>query len=428
MRDLHANAVNDFERLGMLLRAATPTASLQQHLEGRARVIAAVEKMRRPAPRASRVRPLAIFASATAATAAVLSFVHTRGPANIEWHVEGGAVGAQGYVSIPPAAPTARLVFDDGSHVSLSPGSRSRVAATTPVGAEVVLEQGRARVHVAHHERTSWLVDAGPFAVRVTGTEFLVAWAAESEMLDVWMTSGRVVVKGPVLGDAQPLSAGQHLRARLRDGAVQIDSAPEPPDASAVPVGGGAPAPASSEGALAPSAVEAGSTNSAPAPGPFGVASTPAPTWSRLVAAGDFARILREAEAEGIAHAVAARPLADLRALGDAARYLGNGAVARRAFLGVRARYASSPEARTAAFLLGRLAEEQDLAPEQAGRWYDTYLAEAPGGELAGNALGRKMLIVAKLHGRDAARSLADRYLQRFPSGPYAAAARDLAP
>ena len=52
----------------------------------------------------------------------------------------------------------------------------------------------------------------------------------------------------------------------------------------------------------------------------------------------------------------------------------------------------------------------------------------APGGAFAGDALGRKMVLVSKSQGRDAARPLATRYLQRFPGGPYAAAARDLAP
>jgi hypothetical protein len=129
-----------------------------------------------------------------------------------------------------------------------------------------------------------------------------------------------------------------------------------------------------------------------------------------------------------VGHAIAARPLADLRALGDAARYSGNPSLARRAYAAVRARFPSSGEARTAAFLLGRVAEEQDHASSEAVRWYDTYLAEAPGGAFAGDALGRKMVLVSKSQGRDAARPLAERYLQRFPAGPYAAAARDLAP
>jgi len=401
------------------MREATPPASLQQHLEGRARLIASVEKMRRP----SRARPaMAAFAFAAAVAAAVLLVVRFRSGREgtpLAWHVENGAASAQGYVSIPPTAPSARLVFDDGSDVTLAPGSRGRVAATTSVGAEVVLEQGRARVHVQHRERTRWLVDAGPFAVRVTGTEFLVAWAADAETLDVWMRSGRVEVTGPVLGDALSLSTGQHLRARLHDGTVQIDSEAEPPEAAQV-TGAINPPPPPADSTLVVPGVDL--TGPAPAVGPSG------PTWPKLVSSGDFARVLREANSEGVGHALAARPLSDLRALADAARYSGNPALAKRAYAAVRARFASSGDARTAAFLLGRIAEEQDHSNADAARWYDTYLAEAPGGAFAGDALGRKMVLVSKSQGRDAARPLATRYLQRFPGGPYAAAARDLAP
>ena len=138
--------------------------------------------------------------------------------ARIAWHVEGADVGAHGYVSITPAGPAADLVFDDGSDVTLVPGSRGRVAATTATGAEVVLEQGRARVRVKHREKTAWTIDAGPYAVRVTGTELLVAWAADAETLDVWMQSGTASVAGPVVGEGLALAAGQHVTARVREG------------------------------------------------------------------------------------------------------------------------------------------------------------------------------------------------------------------
>jgi hypothetical protein len=282
----------------------------------------------------------------------------------------------------------------------------------------VVLEQGRARVHVQHRDHTRWLVDAGPFAVRVTGTEFLVAWGADAETLDVWMRSGRVEVTGPVIGGTLSLSTGQHLRARLHDGTVLIDGEGEPPEASQA-TGAINPPPAPTDSTLVVPGVD---LTGPAAPAPTG------PTWSKLVSSGDFARVLREADAEGVGHALASRPLGDLRALGDAARYSGNPALAKRAYSAVRARFASSGEARTAAFLLGRIAEEQDHSNTDAARWYDTYLAEAPGGAFAGDALGRKMVLVSKSQGRDAARPLATRYLQRFPGGPYAAAARDLAP
>src|SRR5258708_21141078 len=94
-------AARSLERLGTLVRDATPAPSLQQHLEGRARLIAAVEKMPRPArsTRPSLARPVAVFVFAAAAAAGVVSFVRSR-PTPIAWHVENAPVGAQGYVSI----------------------------------------------------------------------------------------------------------------------------------------------------------------------------------------------------------------------------------------------------------------------------------------------------------------------------------------
>ncbi len=422
MTDVDRSAARRLERMGSLLVQATPPASRQEHLEGRARLIASVEKRSRPSP----VRPaLAGLAFAAAITAAVVVFVRGQvAPAAVAWHVENGSVGAQGYVSIPAAAPSARLVFDDGSNVALAPGSRGRVARTTASGAEVVLEQGRARVHVQHRQDSRWLVDAGPFAVRVTGTDFTVAWEVEAETVDVWMRSGHVEITGPVIGDALGLSAGQHLRARLRDATVQIDTAPEPAEGNAQTASAPSAAAAPSLAAPVVASPDVGSLRTAVASGPTMAAPS---SWSGLISAGDFEQVIRQAESEGLRHALSTRPLVDLRALGDAARYAGNSALSRRANQAIRTRFPGSGEARTAAFLLGRLAEEHDHANEEALRWYDTYLAEAPAGAFAGDALGRKMVLVEKTVSRDAASPLATEYLQRFPSGPYAGLARDLA-
>ncbi|HEX3343223.1 MAG TPA: hypothetical protein VHS09_01570, partial [Polyangiaceae bacterium] len=103
MSDARSAAARRLEKVGERMREATPPASLQQHLEGRARLIASVEKMRRP----SRARPaLLAFAFAAAVAAAVLLVIRVRGRdgAPIAWHVENGAASAQGYVSIPPTA------------------------------------------------------------------------------------------------------------------------------------------------------------------------------------------------------------------------------------------------------------------------------------------------------------------------------------
>lgn len=430
MPDIHSSAAPRLDRLGELMRGATPPESLQKSLEGRARLIASVEKMRRPGAASRAMRPMAgAFAFAAAAAAIALFVVRHRGPAAIAWHVENGQVGEQGYVSIPTTAQPARLAFDDGSDVTLAPGSRGRVAGTTPTGAEVVLEQGRARVHVQHREKTQWTVDAGPFAVRVTGTEFILAWSADAGTLDVWMNAGRVVVTGPVIGESVALAGGQHIAAKLHDATVQIDSEAAPDLLTGTP---GAPGAANAPPVpdVNPAPTAPGSDDAPPAAPPAAMAATgvAGPSWPKLVAGGEYARVMRDATAEGVGHALATRPLPDLRALGDAARYVGSSDVARRAYMTVRGRYPASGDARTAAFLLGRVAEEQDRDFGSALRWYDKYLAEAPGGAFAGDALGRKMVLVSKFQGRDTARPLATRYLARFPNGPYAAAAHDLAP
>jgi hypothetical protein len=343
--------------------------------------------------------------------------VHRLTPQPMAWHVEDGSIEVQGYVSVPSTALGARLVFDDGSQVSLAPGSRGRVEATSPTGAEVVLEQGRAQVHVQHRDRTAWTIDAGPYAVHVTGTDFLVSWAADAETLDVWMRSGRVVVTGPVLGDELTLSAGKHLVARLRDRTSRIDASPEPSGAQlATPLGTlGGSGPSVEGAATAPT------DDAIPLVRDTEMASPSAKAFAD-------ARVVHEAESQGLGRAIATRPLADLRALGDAARYSGRSDIAKRAYITIRERFPSSLEARTVAFLLGRVEEEQEHASAEALRWYDTYRAEAPNGAFAGDALGRKMILVSKGGGREAARPLAQSYLERFPTGSYSAAARDLAP
>jgi hypothetical protein len=71
------------------------------------------------------------------------------------------------------------------------------------------------------------------------------------------------------------------------------------------------------------------------------------------------------------------------------------------------------------------MAEDRGATAE-AISLYDRYLAEAPGGAFAAEALGRKMVAVQRTAGRESARPIAQEYLRRFPEGAYAAAARDL--
>ena len=117
--------------------------------------------------------------------------------------------------------------------------------------------------------------------------------------------------------------------------------------------------------------------------------------------------------------------LEDLEALADAARYARRIGIARTALLALRERFAASPPAREAAFLLGRLDENAGAAVEARG-WYESYLKEEPSGHYASQAQGRLLLLLRERNPAQA-RAVAQQYLQRFPEGPYAGVARELA-
>jgi hypothetical protein len=152
--------------------------------------------------------------------------------------------------------------------------------------------------------------------------------------------------------------------------------------------------------------------------------------WDRMLARGDVQGILDEAQARGTDRVLTNVSERDLSALADAARYGHRPSLARMALLSMRERFPRSAEARDAAFFLGGLAEDA-AGPGGSGQasaldWYERYLGESARGRYAAQALGRKMVMTQKLNGTEAAASVADEYLSRFPQGPYAAAARKL--
>jgi hypothetical protein len=172
-------------------------------------------------------------------------------------------------------------------------------------------------------------------------------------------------------------------------------------------------------------AAPAGSAPEAPAPAHL--PSRPLPTWSELFADGDFRAIIDAAEARGIDATLSRGSLADVVALADAARYSRERALAKRGLLAERSRFAGSAEARAAAFVLGRMADDGG-ARDEAIRWYDTYLEESPRGAFAAEALGRKLVALVESGDAAGARGVAIEYLRRFPHGAHAAYARDHLP
>jgi len=274
------------------------------------------------------------------------------------------------------------------------------------------MTRGALHAAVIHSATSEWRFDAGPFVVHVTGTAFGLSWDPERDRFDLRLEHGSVTVSSPVVNDPIPVRAGQWLTIRPRSNEVFIrdlvarpaNEEPEPDSAS--PDREPSPAvPAASDVAPHASAPDAGHS------------------WAQDLLHGKANEIVNDALRRGLDGCLADSGPSELAALADAARYTRRNDVARRVLLAERRRFAGSRTAVDAALLLGRLAEAEQN-DSQALSWFDTYLAEAPSGAHASEALGRKMAIVRHSVGAAAARAVAEEYVGKYPEGTYSSAAR----
>jgi hypothetical protein len=422
--------LDGLSRLTSLARVATSgEVSEAAHVAGRARFLEAIDGE----PSRGSQAPMR-FAFAMAACFAFVA----AGWGVQKWRTPeftvSGAVASEGFVRAP-AANSATVSFADGSDVVLTPQARVRVVRGEKH--HVVLEEGKAEVRISHGPMLAWAFDAGPFTVHASPGGLAMAWSGDGEQLDVWPHDAETKVQGGMAGAGVSLHGGDHLMARVRDGQLRIERADG--QVSVATNGVPTPPPAPTSPALAAAAgstpdVSPVATIELPADAPLPSASattsnaSPAPhsAWAAMVARGEYDAVLREADAAGIDGVLARRPLADLAALADASRYKNQTDLAQRALSTERSRFPSSKEAHTAAFLLGRLADDQSHDPARAITWYTRYLTEASSGPFASDALGRKMIAVEKTKGTEAARPLAEQYAHRFPHGAYAAQAEEI--
>ena len=361
----------------------------------------------------------AIGFAALLLVAAPAAWFKVRSPGPLTFEVINGTVGAAG--EILPAEAGTRIRFSDGSEIALDRDARAQVSDVTPVGARIVLSNGRAHTFFVPKPGARWQVAAGPYVVQVTGTIFDVQWSGDSEAFDVWLEKGSVRVSGPLIGDGIAMTHGQHLLTRVKDNKILLDGqradATEPAP-TAPPLEPAPSADPTARGEATGPAAEA----TPPASIPARVTHPVVKSWSRRMARGDFEAVVEAAERRGIESVLARGSHAELAALADAARYTRRSRLAGRALNAERERFPETAEGHEASFFLGNLAED---GGDRSGAvsWYGRYLREDAAGTYAAQALGRKMLLESR-RGSSSAGIDAEEYLHRFPSGSYADAAR----
>jgi len=306
---------------------------------------------------------------------------------------------------VQPVGPAQTLVFADQTQLIVASGAHLSVIGE----AQVTLHSGTLSFAGAHRANNGWLLKAGPYEVSVLGTQFEMHWQPEAERLTVIVSQGSVRVSGP--GGAQVVAAGHDWASGEQTAATaDPDRTTEPTAAEADPTQAPSEPVASSIGEQARS------------PDPKKKPTPPrAPDWKALYERGDYVAALAVVEELGSESLLKKLSADELTMLADTARFAQDISLASTALKRLRTRFAGGTQARLAAYTLGQIAGDDD----EASRWFETYLEEAPEGELRREAMGRLL----ELHTRtksDKARALAKAYLNTYPHGPHAPLARRL--
>ena len=267
-----------------------------------------------------------------------------------------------------------RVALPEGSRVELAANTRATLTSVQPKAVRIDVETGSVDIEATHVDGRTFVVGAGPYEVRVTGTHFRVE-RIPGERVTVHVDEG--VVEVVSAGDtARRLHAGEQWSAP--DGPVALkppanDAPPSEPVASSPPV------------PSAPVAVAAPARDLPP----------PAPKGTKRDAANEVFEGAQRARAEGRAS--------------DAAR----------AFDKVRRMYRQDPHAALAAFELGRLRLDVLDDPAGAEEAFQDAIQLGPESPLREDAEARRVEALSRAGDGAGCSAARDAYLARWPSGTY---------
>ena len=331
------------------------------------------------------------------------------------------------------------IVFENGTKFVLNRKSAAKVVEADSRRVRIDLNKGAVTAKVNGNGKTEWVVEAGPYTVKVLGTEFQVVWDADKERLKVAVSSGHVSVSGVSIGEQGVIlkagnrlvsdSRGAHISTRA---SIAENEDPEPlldsTDAPPVP-------PSLSEEPATDDSIErdeptgAASMRDATRKAPSAVTNTEhssKPPWRVAVEAGDLRGAIKAMEQSDAFRVGAEADIETVWRLAEEARRVRRPDLSDSLFEAVRRRSPGTERAATAAFLLGKTALDVHRDAMSAKRWLNTYLNESPNGALAEEARGRLMEALVSLGYRDETRRVAADYLIRYPSGSFVAQAKDI--
>ena len=401
-------------------------------------------------------RWVSLGTAVAAAAAVVLVLVSLQRAPFLTFKID-SAFGQTGDLLAPPAGQAQAAVFSDGSRVVVGERSNARIDSVDAEGATVILDDGHLDARIVHRPSTRWMVRAGDYRIRVTGTRFSTNWDRRARELTVCLFEGSVEVTGPGMSaSGTRVRAGHVLHASARGATLAAVAEPMPaaaPVAALAPVIEPipAPSPAASEAELPsapavepPAVAPPAPTPAAPAPAapaprfhraatravspaaaaPAAPATATTTSWRSLARHALYREALAVAVGEGFDAQCEQLRGDDLVMLADVARLGGD---YKRADQAYRAALRRFPSLDRPAFSLGVMSFEGRHDYRDAASWLSRYLRDHPTGPLAAEAAGR-LLEAWDLAGETAkAREAARSYLRDHPTGPHRGLARRLA-
>jgi ferric-dicitrate binding protein FerR (iron transport regulator) len=156
---------------------------------------------------AGSVRLVAI-ALALALLSALVLALGSKADSKLSFELRGGS--SKGGL-IEAARGEATVALSDGSGILAENGTKFRVDVLGRNATVTRLVAGKLHVRVEHHDGTSYRFIAGPYDVRVVGTEFELAWDPLGAGLALSMSKGELQLRSPT-AKPRTLKAGQSLQ------------------------------------------------------------------------------------------------------------------------------------------------------------------------------------------------------------------------